>query len=272
MTATPPATANGRKTLFVTGGASGIGLAAARHFAARGWFVGLADINTAGLRDALAAIGPDNGVTVQLDVRDRAAWDAALETFATAAGDRLDMLLNNAGIASFGWFEEVAASDADRMIDVNIKGVVNGAYAGLPLLARTPGSRLVNVASCAGIYGAPKLAVYSATKFAVRGLSEALDVEFARHGVGVRCVMPWFVDTPILQAGSQGSNEVMRDRIREGGLPVYTTDEAAQVIWDAAHGAELHYTVGKRAKQLRFAARFFPGAVRKQMKASTSAF
>lgn len=257
-----------RKAIFITGGASGIGLAAAKHFAAQGWFVGLADIDKAGLKTALAAIGPQNGSTHLLDVRDRPGWTAALADFAKASGGRLDVLLNNAGIASFGWLEEVSVDEEDRMIDINLKGVLNGARAGLEHLKKTPGSRLVNIASVAGIYGTPKLAVYAATKFAVRGLSEALDIEFARHGVSVSCVMPWFVDTPILDAGAQGSNEKMADTIRKDGHPVYTPQEAAQVIWEAAHGKDLNYFVGKRARQVRLISRLAPNLVRKQMKKS----
>lgn len=265
MAASRAASGAGRKAIFITGGASGIGLASARHFAAQGWFVGLADIDKAGLKAALAAIGPDNGVTHVLDVRDREAWPQALAAFAKASGGRLDVLLNNAGIAGYGFLEEVAVTDEDRMIDINIKGVLNGARAGIEHLKKTPGSQLINVASCAGLYGAPKLAVYSATKFAVKGLSEALDIEFARHGVAVRCIMPWFIETPILDAGAQGSNEKMSDNLRAQGMEVYPVEDAAQVIWNAAHGRDLHYTVGKRAKQLRFASRFMPGAIRKQM-------
>lgn len=253
-----------RKAIFITGAASGIGLATAKHFAAKGWFVGLADINAAGLAAALSAIGKDNGATFVLDVRDRAGWDAALAAFAQRAG-RLDVLLNNAGIAAYGYLEEVSPEEEDRTVDINLKGVLNGARAGIEHLKQTPGSKLINVASCAGLYGAPKLAVYSATKFAVKGLSEALDIEFARHGVAVRCIMPWFIETPILDAGAQGSNIKMSDNIRSQGMDVYPVETAAQAIWDAAHGRELHYTVGKAAKRLRFASRFMPNAVRKQL-------
>jgi len=257
-----------RKAIFITGAASGIGLATAKKFAAEGWFVGLADIDKAGLKTALDAIGKDNGTTHLLDVRDREAWPAALAAFTKASGGRLDVLLNNAGIAGYGYLEEVSVAEEDRMIDVNLKGVLNGARAGLEHLKGTPGARLINVASCAGLYGAPKLAVYSATKFAVKGLSEALDIEFARHGVSVRCIMPWFIETPILDAGAQGSNEKMSDTLRRDGLEVYPVEDAAQVVWDAAHGKDLHYTVGKRAKQMRFATRFMPNAVRKQLQRS----
>jgi len=260
------ANANGRPSIFITGAASGIGLASAKRFAGAGWFVGLADINAAGLDAALAAIGAANGVTLSLDVRHRGQWAEAMAAFAKTTGGRCDVLLNNAGIARHGWFEDITPEESDLEIDINIKGVVNGAYAGLELLKATPGARLINMASCAGLYGPPRLAVYGATKFAVRGLSEALDAEFARHGVQVKCVMPWFVETPILDSPSRGSNTAIRDGITD--QPIYTVEEAAEVVWKAAHGADLYYLVGKAAERLRFAARFMPGGIRKRMTAA----
>ena len=257
--------ANGRKTIFITGAASGIGLASAKRFASEGWFVGLSDIDVAGLKAALAAIGPDNGATFKLDVRDREAWDNALGEFGRLTDGKLDALLNNAGIARFGNLEELSEADCDLQVDINIKGVIHGARAGLPLL-KAAGGRLINVASCAGLYGSPKLAVYSATKFAVRGLSEALDIEYGQHGVSVACVMPWFIETPILNAGSSGSNENMADALKKGGLEVYPVEDAAEVVFKSASGKDLHYLVGKRARQMRFATSHMPGSVRKQLR------
>lgn len=257
--------ANGRKSIFVTGAASGIGLASAKRFAAAGWFVGLSDIDKTGLNAALEAIGPDNGSIHVLDVRDRDGWANVLGDFGRETNGRADVILNNAGVARFGVLEDLSDADCDIQIDINIKGVINGARAGLPLL-KAAGGRLINVASCAGLYGSPKLAVYSATKFAVRGLSEALDIEYAQHGVSVACVMPWFIETPILNAGASGTNEQMADALRKGGLEVYPVEDAAQVVWDAAHGKALHYFVGKRAKQMRFATSHMPNTVRKQLR------
>ena len=253
------------RSIFITGGASGIGLATARRFVREGWRVGIGDIDAAGMARAAAELGI---FITPLDVRDRDQWHAALAGFVATADGRLDILLNNAGICRYGMFEEVGPEEADLEIDINIKGVVNGAYAALPHLKATPGSRLVNVASCAGLVGSPGLSVYSATKFAVRGLSEALDAEFARHGVGVACVMPWFVDTPILDSGSSGTNRTIRDAI--GDSPVYTTEEAAETVWQAVHGCEREYLVGKAARRLRFTARFLPGVLRKRLRAAAA--
>ena len=127
-----------RKSIFITGAASGIGLATAKLFAKKGWFVGLADINAAGLKAALDAIGRENGAISLLDVRDRAAWDDALSVFTTAAGGKLDVLLNNAGVVAGGYFDELSEADIDRQLDINLKGVINGARAGLGYLKKNP--------------------------------------------------------------------------------------------------------------------------------------
>jgi NAD(P)-dependent dehydrogenase (short-subunit alcohol dehydrogenase family) len=254
------------RSIFITGGASGIGLAAARRFRREGWLVGIGDIDTA----AMARVADElDAYAAPLDVRDRAQWATALDGFVGMTGGTLDVLLNNAGIARFGMFEEVAPEEADLLIDINVKGVINGAYAGLPHLRATKGSRLINVASCAGLFGSPGLAVYSATKFAVRGLSEALDAEFTRFGVDVACVMPWFVETPILDSGSAGTNRTIRDAT--AGQAIYTVDEAADVVWQAAHGKDRDYIVGKAGKSVRFASRFMPARFRKRMKAAMAA-
>lgn len=254
-----------RKAIFITGAASGIGLACAERFAREGWFVGLADIDEPGLARALGAIGADNGSAHPLDVRQREAWTPALRAFVDKAG-RLDVLFNNAGVARFGPFETVDPEGEELMLAVNVRGVLAGARAALPFLKATPGSRLINMASCAGIYGSPGLAAYSATKFAVRGLSEALDAEWAAHGVAVACIMPWFVETPILRNSQPGRNADMGDELRKSGLPVYGVEEASDTVWRAANGRELYYIVGQKARQMRLMARLAPGVLRNRLR------
>lgn len=259
---------NGRKSIFITGAASGIGAESARHFAQRGWFVGLYDINEQGLVDVAQAVGGENCHMARLDVRNRADWAAAVAGFSQATGGQMHVLFNNAGVGRHGWFEEVSGEDNDWIVDINLKGVINGIEACLETLKATPGARIVNTASTAGLVGAPQLAVYSATKFAVRGLTEALDVEFRDIGVRVVSLMPWFIDTPILEMGkSADSNVKMADQIRENGANVYPVSMAAEMAWEAAHGDEVHYLVGKDAKRASFVARFFPRRLRKRLMA-----
>ena len=258
--------ARGRKSIFITGAASGIGAETARFFAKKGWFVGLYDIDERGLEDISDEIGKQNSLSGVLDVRDRDAWNTAMRDFGEATERQMNVLFNNAGIGSFGWMETIAPEESDRMIDVNLKGVVNGVYASLPYLKETRGARIINTASTAGIAGSPQLAVYSATKFAVRGLTEALDHEFSDFDVKVCCLLPWFVDTPILDsAGQQGTNRFMKDELLASGLNVYPVSMAAEKVWEAAHGKQMHYLVGKDAERARFAKRFFPGMLQKRI-------
>ena len=234
-----------RKAIFITGAASGIGLATARRFAAEGWLVGLSDIDAPGLKTALAAIGGENaGVTLLHDVRKADEWERALDAFVEASHGRLDVLVNNAGIARYGWFAEQTPKDFDDQIDINIRGVILGAWLGHERLKATPGSRLINIASLASLSGSPRMAVYSATKFAVRGLSEALDIEFMRTGVRVSCVEPTVIETPLIDKATAPGGPSFRDAITQamgGALPV---EQAAEAVWRAAHDAPLHYPVG----------------------------
>ncbi len=258
--------ANGRKTIFITGAASGIGAETARYFSRMGWFVGLYDIDEANLTDRVNEIGEENCVAGRLDVRDRMAWSIAIETFGSATDGMLNVLFNNAGIGRHGWFEDIAPEDADAIIDINVKGVINGVYAALELLKVTRGARIINVASTAGFVGSPQLAVYCASKFAVRGFTEALDVELSSLDIKVTSLSPWFVDTPILDMGqTEDANHKMSDHLNESGTVIYPVSMAAEGAWEAAHGKKQHYGVGKLSNQARLSARLLPGRLRKQL-------
>jgi len=255
-----------RKAIFITGGGSGIGRATARHFASQGWFVGIADVNTQGIDETAALLPEGTSSRHAMDVRDRDQWQAALTEFAAASGGRLDVLFNNAGIGSGGQFVDMPPAEADRLIAINFGGVVNGIYAALPLLRATPGSTILNTGSASGFYGVAGLAVYSATKFAVRGLTEALEIEFSKYGIKVRSLMPGFIDTPLLDQVSADSNEPARNRLSASGFEISPVDDVAKAAWDAVHGDRVHMPVGKMAKRLSRLARFFPGLIAKQSK------
>lgn len=247
-----------RKAIFITGGGSGIGRAVAQYFAARGWFVGLGDISAAGMAETARLIGADNASLHTLDVRDRGQWTAALADFVAASGGRLDMLFNNAGVGCGGPFMAMRPEDRELVIDVNLKGVMYGAEAAFPHLAATPGSVLVNTGSAAGLYGGANMSVYAASKFAVKGFTEALASEWALAGIRVRSVMPSFIDTPILDAVAAGSNRTGRETVQAMGLEFTPLDEVAAKVWEAAHGDKVHTLVGKTARRLAFAVRYAP--------------
>ncbi|KUO57473.1 MAG: short-chain dehydrogenase [Sphingomonadales bacterium BRH_c3] len=256
-----------RRSIFITGGGSGIGRAVAVYFAERGWFVGVADINEQGMQDTLGLIEGGFKYAHKLDVRDRAAWDVALAAFSTAAGGRIDVLFNNAGVGHGGPLAEQPTEEIERVLDINVKGVLYGAQAAYPHLKKTaPGSALINTASLAGIIGAPNMSVYCASKWAVRGLTRSLDAEWAGDGIKVAALCPGFIDTPIIEQTAKESNRTVKEGLIEAGVEVSPVSAVPKVVWDAVHGDRLDYTVGKMASRLQFLSRFLPGKVRKEMR------
>jgi NAD(P)-dependent dehydrogenase (short-subunit alcohol dehydrogenase family) len=260
-----------RKAIFITGGGSGIGRAIALHFGARGWFIGLGDVDQQGMNETAEMLAGGFHYSHVFDVRERTAWDEALSAFATAAGGRIDVLANNAGIALGGSLTENSTQEIEACLDINLKGVLFGAQAAHSHLAKTaPDSCLLNTASAAGIYGSPGTSVYSATKFGVRGITECLDGEWAEDGIKVRSLCPAFIDTPLLDAApNRSANDIIRGRVEEAGLEISPVEDVAEAAWNAVHGDKLHTLVGATAKRIAFASRWMPGRVRKENRNSS---
>ncbi len=235
-----------RKSIFITGAAAGIGRATALRFAAAGWRVGLYDINLIGVKALAAEIGPQ-ALASKLEVSDEPAFVKALATFAEAADGKIDVLFNNAGILATGDFESMPLSRCHQLIDINTKGVVNGCHAALPYLKAAKG-RVINMASASAIYGTPAFAVYSASKFFVRGLTEALNIEWARFGIYVCDVLPLFVDTPMVQALADKPKSVSSLGVR------LSADDIAELVFEAATRAvwrcPVHWYPGRQTRLL----------------------
>jgi NAD(P)-dependent dehydrogenase (short-subunit alcohol dehydrogenase family) len=258
-----------RKYIFITGGASGLGREVARYFAGKGWFVGIADVNEAGMAET-AAMLPSGQFSVHLlDVTNRTQWQSAVADFAAKSGGQMHVFFNNAGIGTGGPIQDMTDADIDKMIAINLTGVISGTRACFDLLKATPGSCVLYTASAAGIYGVADLSVYSATKFAVRGLAEAHDIEFRKHGIRARSLMPGFIDTNIIANVAEGSNMSGKEMLEGAGILVSPVSIIGPAAWEAVHGDKVHTPVNKMAKQLAFAARWIPGRLRKQQASLT---
>ncbi|MBM7334646.1 MAG: SDR family oxidoreductase [Alcanivorax sp.] len=222
--------------ILITGAASGIGLATAQRFHARGWQVGLVDVNDNALRSVHAELGADTWFQA-VDVTDPAACRAAADAFAAQAGG-LDVLFNSAGLLHMGPVEEVSLLNHHRTLDINVKGVLHMSLACLPHLKRSTRPRVLNMSSASALYGVPDLAVYSASKFAVRGLTEALNLEWRRHGIVVQDLMPPFVNTPMVTG--QRYRAAVVDRM---GVKL-NADDVARAAEQALDSGKVHTPVG----------------------------
>src|SRR3954454_22501077 len=220
------------RTAIVTGGGSGIGEALCRALAARGDTVVVADIDGANAERVAGEIG---GTAAKCDVRDAPAVQALVDDTVAAHG-RLDLIFNNAGIGVGGDVLDLTVAHWDRIIDINLRGVVHGVQAAYPVMAKQGSGSIVNTASMAGLTQPPYLAPYVATKHAVVGLSLSLREEAKAHGVNVTVVCPGWIDTPLLD--STGPDDLPKPTDMEGGVretaermgKLYSPDDLAQDV------------------------------------------
>jgi NAD(P)-dependent dehydrogenase (short-subunit alcohol dehydrogenase family) len=251
---------NASRSIFITGAASGIGRETALLFAGRGWRVGAVDVDEGGLSRLAAEIGEDRCLTGRLDVRDLAAYRERIAAFGAWTGGHMDALFNCAGIMRMGPFEQVPAEEHARTVEVNVIGVMNGIHAAFALLKATPGSHIVTMGSASGFYGVPDLASYSASKFFIRGLTEALNLEFERRGITVTDLMPLYVDTPMVRS----------QEYRAGSLQTFgarlTPQQIAGVVWKAVQGKKVHWVPGALLRTLNYVGNALPFLSKPTMK------
>lgn len=204
------------KVIAITGGGRGIGLAIAEALIAQGARVSIGDIDVELAEREAQHIGAHAGL---LDVRDRASFAAFIADTEATLGP-LYALINNAGIMPMGYFLDEDPALADAQIDINFRGVIHGMQAALPGLLQRSRGHIVNIASLAGRFALPGSAVYTGTKFAVVGMTEAVAGEYRDSGVEFTCIMPSKVLTE-LTSGTEKAASI---------IPAVTPEQVAEAV------------------------------------------
>jgi len=204
------------KVWFVTGSNSGIGLGIAKSALAAGDRVVATARNMKKLTDAFAEVSHDNLQLVQLDVTDIAQAQSAVADAVKRFG-RIDVLVNNAGFSFLGNFEELSTEDFQSLFQVNFYGTANVMRAALPVLRKQRSGHIINISSTAGAVGLKHCSAYSATKFAVVGLSESLATEVEQFGITVTVVEPGFFRTNLIDKdNAKYAKSTIADYAHEG--------------------------------------------------------
>jgi short-subunit dehydrogenase len=253
--------ATGTRAIFITGAASGIGRESARLFAARGYRVGLYDIDDNVLRMLADEIGHARCLVSRLDVRDSGACNRAMAGFRAWTGGRMDVLFCCAGVMRMGRFGDVPIGEHVRTVEVNTVGLVQVVHAAMDLLRATPGARILMMGCAAGIYGTPELATYSATKAFVRTFTEALSLELEKEHIVVSDLEPLFVDTSMIQ----------NQHYRAGSLRTFgsrlSAKKVAEMAWKASQeGRRVHRIPGALLKTMGYLRGAVPFLARPAMK------
>jgi NAD(P)-dependent dehydrogenase (short-subunit alcohol dehydrogenase family) len=251
------------RAAVITGAGSGIGRAIAQSLASRGCHLALADISEPGLAETVQLLEAP-GIRIsrhKLDVADRAAV-AALPQAVAAEHGRVDLLFNNAGVALAGTFEQISEGDFEWLLDINFGAVVRLTRAFMPYLKASDDARIVNMSSLFGLISPPGQTAYSASKFAVRGFSNALRFELAGSNVGVTVVHPGGVATKIAEnarrhAGTTNA-EVAEQLERARRLLTMPPAQAGEIIVQAVERRAPRVVVGRQAKLMALIERLAP--------------
>jgi short-subunit dehydrogenase len=234
--------------VIVTGGGSGIGLAAARELKARGAHVMLWDRDAAALESAARSL---NTACMEIDVTRSADVQAAMHEAANTL-DGLHTVIHAAGILRTGIFDTLDIEAQRQMIEVNVGGTITVAHAALPYLKKTRGS-LILLSSVSGFYGAPEFAAYSATKAAVLNFAQALRTELAAAGVHIGVVAPLFVNSPMLQSNQSAALVSSKSPLNH----IYTPEQVAQAIIRGLEARRFMIFPGVRPRLIYLLSRYF---------------
>lgn len=252
------------KVAVVTGGGSGIGRALALALAEQGCHLALADISSENLKES-QQLAERLGVNCSVhcvDVGNAEAMSAFAEEVVDSHG-QVNLLFNNAGITLQKTFANHSLEDWQRILGVNVWGVIHGCKYFLPHLLKTGEAHIVNLSSMAGFMGLPNQSSYCATKSAVQGLSESLWAELAGQGVGVTSVHPGAIRTNIIQSTlAESDNPKVAQKnlemVARMGMP---PEKAAQIILRAVKKRQLRVRVGKDAVLLDWLKRMMPSLI-----------
>lgn len=244
------------KVAVITGAGSGIGRALAQNLAARGAVLALSDKDEVGLLETAERCTARHARAVhteKLDVSDRAAMASYAASVAADLG-RVNAVFNNAGVALHGDFEEMSYDEFEWVMNVNFWGVVNGSKEFLPHLIASGEGHLVNISSLFGLMGMPGQSAYNASKFGVRGFTEALRTEMliAGHPVEVSCVHPGGIKTAIARNArtTRSHDQASVAQFFDRKLAKTTADRAAEIIVNGALRNRPRIVVGGDAKLL----------------------
>lgn len=249
-----------QKRVFITGAGSGLGRALALAYAARGWKIGVGEIDPARTEETVRQVNATGGqgMAIACDVtRAGDLVDAARQMEERWRG--VDIVVNNAGVSGCGRVADIPADKWDWIIDINLKGVINGCRAFIPLLEKSHG-HLVNIASYLGFINTPESACYNVTKAGIISLSETLRVELAKSGVGVSVVMPSFLKTNLmdqLYAADERQRKLTTSLFEKTSFPA---EKVASAIVRGVAGNRLYILPQWDAKILWRFKRFLPGA------------
>ena len=247
------------KITIITGAASGIGRALSQQLARAGAEVILADIHASQAEETAENIRSSGGraTGAALDVTDPQAVEALVASTFEQHG-RLDYIFNNAGVASVGEVQNTNLDEWNRMIDVNLRGVIHGVHAAYPRMVEQGFGHIVNTASAAGLVPTPTMTAYATTKHAVVGLSKGLRAEAISRGVHVSAICPGIINTPMLDANHLlGVDRAWVDKVMP--MRPYDVDRCAADILRGVAKKQLIIVVTPVGKLGHLLYRFAPG-------------